>query len=113
MKNLISNFSYWQEGKLSSALQEWDLREAKDLVRKGVNVNFQSGERLMTPLLHVCECYPNETELITILLEAGASPNVSVDGKLKSSIKTRINMTPLVYAIQADSLEVKLLVEGE
>ncbi|KUL91074.1 hypothetical protein ZTR_00730 [Talaromyces verruculosus] len=92
MKNLISNLAYWQEGKPSSSLQEGRLREAKDLVRKGVNVNFQYGERLMTPLLHVCECYPNETELIILLLEAGASPNVSVDGKLKSSIKTRINM---------------------
>lgn len=69
MKNLISNLPYWQEDKLSSALQE-----AKDLVRKGVNVNFQYGERPMTPLLHGCECYPDETELITLLLEAGASP---------------------------------------
>jgi hypothetical protein len=60
MKNLISNLPYWQEGKLSSALQERQLREAKGLVRKGVNANFQYWERLMTPLLHVCECYPNE-----------------------------------------------------
>lgn len=112
MKNLISNLPYWQEGKLSSALQEGRLREAKDLVRKGVNVNFQYGKRLITPLLHVCECHPNETELITLLLEAGAIPNVSVDGKLRSSKKTRITMTPLVYAIQGDNLEVvKLLVE--
>jgi ankyrin repeat protein len=110
MRGLISNLAYWKGDSLHTAILTGRLTEAKELIKKGVNVNFAYNE--LTPLLQVCQRYPGQTDLITLLLQAGANPNVSVSGKLQTSTKTRIRMTPLVYAIQADNLEVvKHLVE--
>ena len=81
-------------------LLQLDFKKAEDLIKEGADPNTQDNNG-WTPLHEVAQ--RNHLELVRLLLEAGANPNIPGGDE---------NYTPLHDAVEAGHVEtVKLLIE--